>query len=68
MKLQDKKIVSDSDSNRDVNPIKDIMTSDVRQRVLVSEADAETLRQLKQNPPLPTPELIEMLKQNPKSR
>jgi hypothetical protein len=68
MKLQDKKIVSDSDSNRDANPVKDIMTSNVRQRVRLSDADAETLKQLKQNPPPPTPELIEMLKQNPKSR
>lgn len=68
MKLQDKKVVPASDNNRDVNPVKDIMTSDVRQRVRLSGADAETLRQLKQNPPSPTPELIEMLQQNPRSR
>jgi len=62
----DKKISTDSESSPKVNPVKDIMTSNVRQRLQVSEADMEILRQLKENPPPPTPELIEILKQNRK--
>jgi len=68
MKLQSKNNVPDSDCNSDINPIKDIMTSNTRQRILISDEDADTLKRLKENPPPPTPELIEMLKQNLKSR
>ena len=68
MKLQTKKIVLVSDARRQVNPIFDIMTSDVRESVHLSEADLDVIRKLNQNPPPPTPELIEMLKQNLKSR
>jgi hypothetical protein len=68
MKLQPNKNVHNPNGTRQVNPIRDIMTSEARECVQLPEEDMETIRQLIQNPPPPTPELIEMLKQNPRSR
>ena len=72
MKLQNKNTVheaSDEPSDQeaiefhDTNPICDIMESGNRRQLVPSQKDLETILQLAEVPPRPTPELIAGFKQ-----
>jgi DNA replication protein DnaD len=64
MKLQNKNTGQETNTTRLANPIHDIINSTKRGCLRVSEEDMEILRQLKQNPPPPTTEFVEMLQQH----
>ena len=67
MKRQNRKITEKSDVS-DVNPVCKVMASQERGRLILAQEDMETLRQLAQNPPLPTPNLTKTLRQNQKGK
>src|SRR5713226_4117760 len=52
----------------ETNPICDVMSSKHRQQLVLSPKDMEILRQMAQNPPSPTHELVNTLRQNTKKK
>ena len=67
MKIQSKK-AEEKVGAQGISPICDVVASKGRGRLTLSAEDMETIRQLAQNPPLPTPELISTLRQNRKKQ
>jgi hypothetical protein len=50
------------------NPIRDVMESKTRSQVVLCDADMELLRRLAENPPDPSPQLVEDLRNHLKNR